>query len=81
MIPNIFTNTVKSLIDICIGIPKYRTSFFSKECVSLQIPLVMFLLIMLRAIQFNHNFMGCNIEINNVISQHFLTMHSNRQLL
>ena len=81
MIQNIFANTLKTLMDICVGITQYFVSLIMKPLITKSILLVMQGIIMLRPIKFYHKFGRCNVKINNVISKGFLPMNSNGQLL
>ena len=75
MIQNVFTNTLKALMDIFVGITQYFVSRMMQPLIPERISLMMNGGIMLRTIQFDYKLGRCNVKINNVISQWLLSVN------
>ena len=79
MIPYILTNSIKTAINICIGIMKDAQSHRLQVRIPYLVGFLSFCLIVLRTIQFNNKFPFCDIEINYIRSYYLLAVNHHRQ--
>ena len=79
MLQNILTYRVEIACDISIGVTQNCQPQFVQCCIAFSIRSLPCGFIMLRAVKFDNKFRLRAIKIDNVMSDYFLTIHSDRK--
>ena len=79
MVVYIVTHLTKAKIDVCIGVTQNDDTQFIQVSTPLEILLLMDSFVVLGTIQFNDDSGRGNIEINDIVTNHFLSMNCDRQ--
>ena len=79
MVVYIVKHLTKAKIDVCIGVTQNDDTQVIQVSISLEILLLMDSFVVLGTIQFNDDSGRGNIEINDIVTNHFLSMNCDRQ--